>query len=50
MLEEWREENIEELLEFIWCICTDITNKDFLNIFKLINVVKGGLKEELDLF
>jgi len=50
MLEELREENIEELLELIWRIYTNITNKDFLNVFKLINIVKGSFKEELDLF
>jgi len=50
MLEELREENIEKLLELVWRTCTNITNKDFLNMSKLINTVKGGLKEELDLF
>jgi len=50
MLEKPREENIEKLLKLVWCTRTNITNKDFLNMFKLINVVKGGLKEELDLF
>ena len=50
MLEEPREENIEELLELVQRTCTNITNKDFLNISKLISAVKGGLKEELDLF
>jgi len=50
MLEELREENIKKLLEFIWRTRTNITSKDFLNMSKLIDVVKGGLKEELDLF
>jgi hypothetical protein len=49
MLEEPREENIEKLLELIRRTRTDITNKDFLNVPKLINIVRGGLKEELDL-
>jgi len=50
ILEKLREENIKKLLELIWRTCTNITNKDFLNMSKLINIVKGGLKEELDLF
>jgi len=50
MLEEPRKENIEKLLELIWYTYTNMTNKDFLNMSKLINMVKGGLKEELDLF
>ena len=49
MLEELREENTEKLLELIWRTYTNITNKDFLNMPKLINTVRGGLKEELDL-
>ena len=49
MLEEPREENIEKLLELIQYTCTNITNKDFLNIPKLINIVRGGLKKKLDL-
>ena len=49
-LEELREENIEELLELVRRTRTDITSKDFLNASKLIGAVKGGLKEELDLF
>ena len=50
MLKEPRGENIEEVLELIQCTYTNITNKGFLNISKLISAVKGGLKEELDLF
>src|SRR6266576_1005218 len=50
MLEEPRKENIEELLELVRRTRTNITNKDFLNVSKLISAVKGGLKEELDLF
>lgn len=50
ILEELRKENIEELLELIRRTYTNITSKDFLNISKLISTVKGGLKEELDLF
>ena len=50
MLEELREENIKELLKLIWRTCTNITNKDFLNAPKLINAVRGGLKEKLDIF
>ena len=50
MLEKLCKENIEKFLKFIWRTYTNIINKDFLNMFKLINVVKGGLKEELDLF
>ena len=50
MLKEPRGENIEEVLEFVQRIYTNITNKGFLNISKLISVVKGGLKEELNLF
>ena len=49
MLEEPCKENIEKLLEFVQCTCTNITNKDFLNMPKLINIVRGGFKEELDL-
>ena len=50
MLEEPRGKNIEEVLEFIQYTYTNITNKGFLNIFKLISTVKGGLKKKLDLF
>ena len=50
MLKELYRENIEEVLKLIWCICTNITNKGFLNISKLISIIKGGLKKELDLF
>ena len=50
MLEELYKENIKKLLKLIWCTCIDMTNKDFLNMFKLINVIKDGLKEKLDLF
>ena len=49
-LKELRKENIKELLELVWRIRTNITNKDFLNISKLISAVKGSIKEELDLF
>jgi len=50
MLEELYKENIEKLLELIWRTRTNITSKDFLNVSKLIDIVKGNLKEELDLF
>jgi len=50
ILEELCKENIKKLLELIWRTCTNMTNKDFLNVFKLINAVKSSLKEELDLF
>ena len=48
MLEELYEENIEKLLELVQCTCINMINKDFLNVFKLINIIRGGLKEELD--
>ena len=50
MLEELYKEDIEKLLELVRRTRTNITNKDFLKVFKLIDIVKGGFKEELDLF
>ena len=50
ILKKLCKENIKKLLKFVRHTHTNITNKDFLNISKLINAVKSGLKEELILF
>jgi hypothetical protein len=50
MLKELGERNLKKLLELIQYTYTNITNKDFLNIPKLIDIIKSRLKEELDFF
>ena len=50
ILKELYKEDIKKFLKLIQRTYINITNKDFLNMSKLINAIKGSFKEKLDLF
>ena len=50
ILEKLCEKNIKKLLKLIQHTRTNMANKNFLNMFKLTNVVKSNFKKELVLF